>query len=85
MQQPLVSPDSSESPPSLRSYRGDRISDIELAPRLSFFIWSSVPDDELIDLPQRQLKIAAARPTGQRCSPTMTGAVTANLPYNGFS
>ncbi|MEP6715129.1 MAG: DUF1592 domain-containing protein [Terriglobia bacterium] len=27
-----------------------RISDIELASRLSFFIWSSVPDDQLIDL-----------------------------------
>jgi hypothetical protein len=27
-----------------------RISDLELASRLSFFIWSSVPDDELLDL-----------------------------------
>lgn len=27
-----------------------RISDLELASRLSFFLWSSVPDDELIDL-----------------------------------
>ena len=27
-----------------------RISDIELASRLSFFLWSSVPDDELLDL-----------------------------------
>jgi mono/diheme cytochrome c family protein len=27
-----------------------RISDLELASRLSFFIWSSIPDDELIDL-----------------------------------
>jgi len=26
-----------------------RISDIELASRLSFFIWSSIPDDELLD------------------------------------
>jgi hypothetical protein len=27
-----------------------RISDLELASRLSFFLWSSVPDDELLDL-----------------------------------
>src|SRR5687767_4801021 len=27
-----------------------RISDIELASRLSFFLWSSIPDDELLDL-----------------------------------
>ena len=27
-----------------------RISDLELASRLSFFVWSSVPDDELLDL-----------------------------------
>ena len=27
-----------------------RISDLELASRLSFFLWSSIPDDELIDL-----------------------------------
>ena len=27
-----------------------RISDLELASRLSFFLWSSVPDDELIDV-----------------------------------
>lgn len=32
--------------------RGDtyRISDLELASRLSFFLWSSTPDDELVDL-----------------------------------
>jgi hypothetical protein len=27
-----------------------RISDVELASRLSFFVWSSIPDDELLDL-----------------------------------
>src|SRR5207247_3975510 len=27
-----------------------RISDIELASRLSFFLWSSLPDDQLLDL-----------------------------------
>jgi hypothetical protein len=30
-----------------------RISDLELASRLSFFLWSSIPDDELIDLAAR--------------------------------
>ena len=27
-----------------------RISDLELASRLSFFLWSSIPDDELLDV-----------------------------------
>src|SRR4029077_11826283 len=30
-----------------------RISQVELASRLSFFIWSSIPDDELLDLAAR--------------------------------
>ncbi len=30
-----------------------RISNLELASRLSFFLWSSVPDDELLDLAER--------------------------------
>jgi mono/diheme cytochrome c family protein len=30
-----------------------RISDIELASRLSFFLWSSIPDDQLLDLAER--------------------------------
>ncbi|MBF8305364.1 MAG: hypothetical protein HW398_552, partial [Acidobacteria bacterium] len=30
-----------------------RISDLELASRLSFFLWSSVPDDELLTLAER--------------------------------
>ena len=31
-----------------------RISDIELASRLSFFLWSSIPDEELLDLAVRE-------------------------------
>lgn len=31
-----------------------RVSDLELASRLSFFIWSSIPDDELLDLASRR-------------------------------
>ncbi len=30
-----------------------RISDVELASRLSFFLWSSIPDDPLLDLAER--------------------------------
>jgi hypothetical protein len=33
--------------------RDTRISDLELATRLSFFLWSSIPDDTLIDLATR--------------------------------
>jgi hypothetical protein len=37
-----------------------RISDIELASRLSFFLWSSIPDDELLDAAEQgKLKNAA--------------------------
>jgi hypothetical protein len=31
-----------------------RISDLELASRLSFFLWSSIPDDELLNLAERR-------------------------------
>src|SRR5207253_9932628 len=30
-----------------------RLGDVELASRLSFFLWSSIPDDELLDLAAR--------------------------------
>src|SRR6185369_6000378 len=30
------------------------ISDVELASRLSFFLWSSIPDDKLLDLAERK-------------------------------
>ena len=38
-----------------RSRRGAayRLSDVELASRLSFFLWSSIPDDELLDAGRR--------------------------------
>ena len=37
-------------PPGTEPGAPYRISDIELASRLSFFLWSSIPDDELLDL-----------------------------------
>jgi cytochrome c5 len=40
-----------ETPPAgVKPGEKYRISDLELASRLSFFLWSSIPDDELIDL-----------------------------------
>jgi mono/diheme cytochrome c family protein len=40
-----VERDPANIPPNTASYR---ISDLELASRLSFFLWSSIPDDELL-------------------------------------
>ena len=37
-------------PANLATGRAYRISDLELASRLSFFLWSSLPDDQLINL-----------------------------------
>jgi hypothetical protein len=37
-------------PPELPPNTTYRISDVELASRLSFFLWSSIPDDELLEL-----------------------------------
>jgi cytochrome c551/c552 len=37
-------------PEKLAADQNYRISDLELASRLSFFLWSSIPDDELIDV-----------------------------------
>jgi hypothetical protein len=37
-------------PDNLASQSAYRVSDIELASRLSFFLWSSIPDDELLDV-----------------------------------
>ena len=49
----LVSPDFlfrvESDPPGFASGATYPVSDLELASRLSFFLWSSVPDDELLD------------------------------------
>jgi hypothetical protein len=37
-------------PPNQAAGSSYRISDVELASRLSFFLWSSIPDDQLLDL-----------------------------------
>ena len=40
-------------PDEVAPHTAYRISDLELASRLSFFLWSSLPDDELLDLAER--------------------------------
>jgi hypothetical protein len=40
-------------PQSLAPGTAHRITDLELASRLSFFLWSSIPDDELLELASR--------------------------------
>ena len=53
----LVSPEFlfrvEHEPPATARRRAYRVSDVELASRLSFFLWSSIPDDELLDLAER--------------------------------
>jgi mono/diheme cytochrome c family protein len=39
-----------KDPPAIRAGAAHPVSDIELASRLSFFLWSSIPDDKLLDL-----------------------------------
>ena len=56
----LVSPDFlfriEQDPSSAKAKEGTayRVSDVELASRLSFFLWSSIPDEELLDLAVRE-------------------------------
>jgi len=39
-----------QDPPNIAPNTAYRLTDLELASRLSFFLWSSIPDDELLDL-----------------------------------
>jgi hypothetical protein len=41
------------TPPGVASGSAYRVPDVQLASRLSFFLWSSIPDDELLDLAER--------------------------------
>src|SRR5436309_13747876 len=40
-------------PDNLPAGSAHRISDVELASRLSFFLWSSIPDDELLSVAEQ--------------------------------
>jgi hypothetical protein len=57
LQRILVSPDFlfrvEVDPAKAASGSAYRVSDVELASRLSFFLWSSIPDDELLKLAER--------------------------------
>jgi uncharacterized protein DUF1592/uncharacterized protein DUF1588/uncharacterized protein DUF1587/uncharacterized protein DUF1585/uncharacterized protein DUF1595/cytochrome c len=57
VQRILVSPNflfrTEADPAGVASGTAYRISDVELASRLSFFLWSSIPDDELLTLAER--------------------------------
>ena len=57
LQRILVSPDFlfrvEVDPPKARPGSAYRVSDVELASRLSFFLWSSIPDDQLLSLAER--------------------------------
>jgi hypothetical protein len=41
-------------PPNAASGQAYRLGDLELASRLSFFLWSSIPDDELLQLAEQK-------------------------------
>ena len=66
----LVSPDfifrMERAPLQARAGAPYRVSDLELASRLSFFLWSTIPDDELLDL-------GGARPTETAGGPRAAG------------
>ena len=53
----LVSPQflfrKEKTPESAQAGRAYQLSDLELASRLSFFLWSSIPDDELLNVAER--------------------------------
>ena len=53
----LVSPEFlfriERDPPAVGNGTAHRVSDVELASRLSFFLWSTIPDGELLDLAER--------------------------------
>src|SRR5262249_4598308 len=46
--------DSAQGKPSNAAAAAYRISDLDLASRLSFFLWSSIPDDELLSLAEQK-------------------------------
>jgi len=72
LQKVLVSPEflfrMEFDPPGAPNGSVQRISDIELASRLSFFLWSTIPDEELITLAER------GNLSEHRCSKPRSGA-----------
>jgi cytochrome c551/c552 len=73
---------SETEPAGLPAGKSYRIGDLALASRLSFFLWSSVPDDELIDLAaQGKLKDPAVleRQVRRMLADPKSGALVANF------
>jgi hypothetical protein len=85
LQRLLVSPSflfRTEFTPAAAGVSAYRISDIELASRLSFFLWSSIPDDELLDLAIRGTLHEPAvleRQTRRMLADPRSGAFTVNF------
>jgi mono/diheme cytochrome c family protein len=69
-------------PATARPNSNYRISDLELASRLSFFLWSSIPDDELLNLAaQNKLRDAATlrRQVGRMMADPKARALVTNF------
>ena len=81
-------PPRNASRPMRRPGRPYRISDIELASRLSFFLWSSIPDEELLDLAASG-EAASPEVLERRCggcSPTgVADAWSTTSPASGYT
>ena len=88
MQRVLADPEfvyrSEAEPAGLAAGKSYRVGDLALASRLSFFLWSSVPDDELIDLAaqgklkdsavlERQVRRMLADPRSEALTTNFTG------------
>ena len=77
-----------ERPASARDGKAYQVSDVDLASRLSFFLWASAPDAELLRIAEagrlsrpgeveRQVTPDARRPPGRRAGLALRGAVAA--------
>ena len=72
MQRILVDPEFlfrvERDPPQAAPGAAYRISDLELASRLSFFLWSSIPDDELLNLAEKRQAERSRDARSGKCS-----------------
>ena len=58
----LPVPHRARSLPDTTRRSAHRVSDVELASRLSYFLWNSMPDEELLSLAERRRLSVPARP-----------------------
>jgi mono/diheme cytochrome c family protein len=86
LQRILVSPDFlfrvEVDPAGVRSGWAYRISDVELASRLSFFLWSSGPDDELLRLAERSRlhdRVVLERQVGRMLADARANTLVSNF------